>query len=119
MTYLIRSALALGLVLGPAIALAQIPQGAKNLPMEARNPVGDVVPGVGPTPGMVLQLDPPAALCASSAARASDGLVAPSDAIVTCNEAIASGVVPKLDLAATLVNRGVLLLTMKRVVEAK
>jgi tetratricopeptide (TPR) repeat protein len=58
-------------------------------------------------------------LCAKSAARAADGLMAASDAIATCNEAIVSGVVDRDDMAATFVNRGVLLMTMQRPAEAK
>lgn len=126
MLKLVSSVLALGLASGPIPAPAQtsaaqapVAQAADALPMESRLVIGDVVPGVGPTPGVILMIDTPAMLCAKSAARAADGLMAPSDAMTTCNEAIVSGVVDRDDTAATFVNRGVLLMSMKRPAEAK
>jgi tetratricopeptide (TPR) repeat protein len=125
MLKLLCAAMVLGLASGPPAALAQpssgqaAPAGQEALPMEPRQVVGDVVPGVGPTPGVVLVLDTPAQLCGKSAARAADGLIAPADAMTACNDAITSGIVDKRDLAATFVNRGVLLLTMKRWAEAR
>ncbi|HTI66276.1 MAG TPA: tetratricopeptide repeat protein [Caulobacteraceae bacterium] len=45
--------------------------------------------------------------------------MAPTDAILSCNEAITSGVVTTPDMASTLVNRGVLLMRMDQPQDAK
>jgi tetratricopeptide (TPR) repeat protein len=100
-------------------ALAQASQSENGLPMGPDTPVRGVVPGVGPTPGLVLLADNPAIKCSRDAIRAADGLMAPQDAIGACNDAIVSGVIAQPELAGTLVNRGVLLMTMLQPQDAK
>ena len=90
-----------------------------DLPLEPRSGVGEVIPGVGPTPGVILQVESPAAKCSRDATKAADQLMTPNDALVTCNEAITSGIMSSEDLAGTLVNRGVLLITMLQPQDAK
>lgn len=122
-----RSVVALGLGLAPLHALAQVapaPPGAPSvdageLPAGPEPVVHGVVPGVGPTPGVILTVDTPAMKCSRDATKAADGLMAPQDAVETCNAAITSGVGPKEDLAGSLVNRGVLLMTMLQPQNAK
>lgn len=110
----------LAATLAPCAALAAGEAGSfADLPLEARSVVGEVVPGVGATPGVILQVDSPAAKCSRDAAKAADQLMTPNDALVTCNEAITSGIISTEDLAGTLVNRGVLLMTMLQPQDAK
>ena len=114
----VMSLLAAGLL--PCAALAADGAAASgDLPLGAGSMVGEVVPGVGPTPGVILQVESPAAKCSRDAAKAADQLMTPADAVVTCNEAITSGVISTEDLAGTLVNRGVLLMTMLQPEDAK
>jgi tetratricopeptide (TPR) repeat protein len=122
------SVLALGLALGPMHALAQVapaPADAPStsapydLPAGPEPLVRGVVPGIGPTPGVILTADTPAAKCSRDATKAADGLMAPQDAVETCNAAIVSGIGPTEDLVGSLVNRGVLLMTMLQPQHAK
>lgn len=125
---IVGSAFAVGLALSPLPALAQSQTSAEpargaaseDLPLGPENVARHgVVPGVGPTPGMILTVETPAAKCSRDAVKAADGLMTPMDAIATCNEAITSGAVPPPDMASTLVNRGVLLMTMEQPRDAK
>ena len=110
----------LAAVLAPCAALAaEGPTSYPDLPLETRSTVGEVIPGVGPTPGVILQVESPAAKCSRDAVKAADQLMTPGDALMTCNEAITSGIMSTEDLAGTLVNRGVLLMSMLQPQEAK
>jgi tetratricopeptide (TPR) repeat protein len=90
-----------------------------DLPTGPETPLHGLVPGAGSTTGVIVVVESPAVKCSRDAARAADGLMTPSDAVRTCNEAIASPATASHDLARTLVNRGVLLLTMRQAQEAK
>ena len=90
-----------------------------DLPMASETPIRGVVPGVGPTPGYILEVISTRAKCSQDAIRAADGLMAPQDAVRTCNQAIMASGAQGSDLAGTLVNRGVLLMTMLQPEDAK
>jgi tetratricopeptide (TPR) repeat protein len=92
---------------------------ASSLPRGPETPIHGLVPGAGPTPGITLIVESPVTKCSRDAVRAADGLMTPSEAVVTCTEAITSPESSRLDLASTLVNRGVLLMTMSELREAK
>jgi tetratricopeptide (TPR) repeat protein len=89
-----------------------------GLPTDPEPSTG-VVPGIGATAGVVLTAISPVTKCSRDAARAADGLMTPSDALVTCNEAIAGAGLTNHDLASTLVNRGVLMMVMQAPQDAK
>jgi tetratricopeptide (TPR) repeat protein len=120
MPNLVGSVLAFGLAFGPMSVLAQTPKASApaDLPRAADPPVHGVVPGVGPTPGVILEVDTPAAQCSRNATAAAEGRMTPGDAIGVCNEAILSGVTPPEQVAGVLVNRGVLLMTLNRSADA-
>jgi tetratricopeptide (TPR) repeat protein len=102
--------------------LAQTPPDdspAGDLPRGPKAPIHGLVPGAGATPGLILVMDSPVTRCSQNAVRAADGLMTPSEAIVSCNEAITGPDILRRDLASTLVNRGVLLMTMSELGEAK
>jgi tetratricopeptide (TPR) repeat protein len=85
---------------------------ASGLPNGPQEPIHGLVPGAGPTPGVIISAESPATQCSRDAARAADGLMTANDAVASCNAAITSPVLTRQDLAGTFVNRGVLLLTM-------
>lgn len=118
MKKLVYAALASFVLAAPAAA-----QSADNaypdLPMVAEDPGRGVVPGVGPTPGYILEVISTRAKCSQDAIRAADGLMAPQDAVRTCNQAILTSGAQGEDLAGTHVNRGVLLMTMLQSDDAK
>jgi len=121
----------LGLAFMTTSAAAQTPTAAQapgaapmaraypDLPMERDKSGRDLVPGVGPTAGVILEVISPRAKCSRDAIKAADGLMAPRDAIVTCNEAITLPSALREDVAGAHVNRGVLLLTMLQADDAK
>jgi tetratricopeptide (TPR) repeat protein len=90
-----------------------------DLPLSSDVRLERVVPGVGATPGIVLQVESPSSTCSRDARKAADGLMTPHDAVIKCNEAITSGVVPERELAGTHVNRGVLLMSMRQLADAR
>lgn len=108
---------ALVLALSSLQAQAQTSDGA--LPRGPKAPLHGLVPGAGSTPGVTVVLESPVTRCWRDAVRAADGLMTPKDAVVTCTEAITSPDVAPLELAGTLVNRGVLLMTMAEQRQAK
>jgi len=118
MSKIARSALIVALASFPLCAFAQAAAGA-DLPREAERLGHGVVPNVGPTPGVVLATVSPAAQCSENAALAAVGQMAASDAIGACNDAITNVATTDTDRQSTLVNRGVLLMTMQQANDAK
>lgn len=125
---MVKSSVCLALV-GLAFAItpaaAQTPAAASaasaypDLPMVADQLTRGPVPGIGPTAGYILEVVSPRAKCSRDAVKAADGLMAPSDAVLTCNEAITFPGALREDVAGAHINRGVLLLTMLQVDDAK
>jgi tetratricopeptide (TPR) repeat protein len=114
---------ALLLSLHPVQACAQTNDAAapavSELPRGPQAPLHGLVPNAGATPGVTLVVESLVTRCSRDAVRAADGLMTPGDAVVTCTEAITGPEASGLDLASTLVNRGVLLMTMSNLGEAK
>ena len=116
------AALLLSLCATPTLAQAPADDSsasAGDLPRGPKAPIHGLVPGAGPTPGLILVMESPVTRCSQNAVRAADGLMTPSEAILSCNEAITGPDILRRDLAGTLVNRGVLLMTMAELGEAK
>lgn len=110
----------------PALALAAPvviteakPRLYADLPMRSDAPALGVVPNVGPTPGIILEFDSPTTKCSQDAQAAADGLMAPMTAVGTCSEAIVNPASEPHEVAGSHVNRGVLLLTMHQIDDAK
>jgi tetratricopeptide (TPR) repeat protein len=97
-------------------AIAASPPG---LPTGPAAPLHGLVPGIGSATGVIVTVESPAVKCSRDATRAADGLMTPSDAVLTCSDAIASPATTPHELARTLVNRGVLLMTMRQAQDAK
>lgn len=106
----------------PALSLAAVlflAQGAATLPMAPTREPFTPVPGVGPTPGLVLEIESPRERCSRMARQVSQTLSNPAEGLSACNDAIASNAgLPPDQLAATHVNRGVLLMAAGRNAEA-
>jgi len=118
---LFATAASLSLALGSASAQpAPMPEALyPDLPSGVRAPVLGVIPNVGPTPGYVLEAISPRVKCSQDAVRAAEGLMAPRDAVRTCNDAITSPITETSDIAGSHVNRGVLLLSMAQPQDAR
>jgi tetratricopeptide (TPR) repeat protein len=95
-----------------------VPQ-SNGLPVKPEIKPFQLVPGVGPTPGVIIQLSNPGVVCAVDARKAADGEMSPADAVSACNDAITSGALNGHDLAGSYANRGVLLMTMAKPADAK
>ncbi len=119
-------AAAAALSLSPPLAMAAAvvvseptPSLYDDLPMRSMGPMLGVIPNVGATPGIVLEFESPTARCSQDAQAAADGLMAPMTAVGTCNEAILAPSSVAHEVAGSHVNRGVLLLTMLQIDDAK
>lgn len=109
-------------MLVPALSVAAVlflAEGAATLPMQRAHKPFTPEPGVGATPGLVLEIESPRERCSRTARQVSQTLSGPAEGLVACNQAIAdAAVMPPDQLAGTHVNRGVLLMAAGRNAEA-
>lgn len=103
----------------PVVVIEPKPRLYDDLPMRSTAPILGVIPNVGATPGIVIEYDSPTTKCSRDAQAAADGLMAPMTAVGTCNEAILAPSSAAHEVAGSHVNRGVLLLTMLQIDDAK
>lgn len=115
----ILSALPAAALAAPVVITEAKPRLYPDLPMRSDAPQLGVVPNVGATPGIVIEYESPTTKCSIDAQKAADGLMAPMTAVGTCNEAIVNPSSQPYEVAGSHVNRGVLLLTMHQVDDAK